>query len=86
MFADCSVPRRREWGHKAAVRQWRLPWLLVRSQSVVTRMAIKILIIFFLVLKAQTYCAVCWLIVFYLSAGTGVPWDDGGHHGCCHLC
>ncbi len=47
MFADCSVPRRREWGHKAAVRRWQLPWLLACSQSVVTRMAIKIWIMIF---------------------------------------
>ena len=34
----------REWGHKAAVERWRPPWSSARSQSVVTRMAIKILI------------------------------------------
>jgi hypothetical protein len=44
MFADCSVPRRREWGHKADVGRWRPPWLLAHSQNIVTRMAIKILI------------------------------------------
>ncbi len=44
MFADCSVPWRREWGHKADVGRRRPPWSLARSQSVVTRMAIKILI------------------------------------------
>ncbi len=45
IFADCSVPRRREWGHKADVGGRRPQWSSVRSQSVVTRMAIKILII-----------------------------------------
>jgi hypothetical protein len=44
MFADFSVPRRREWGHKADVGQWRPPWLSAHSQSIVTRMSIKILI------------------------------------------
>ena len=34
----------REWGHKAAIGRWRPPWSSARSQSVVTRMAIKILI------------------------------------------
>jgi hypothetical protein len=34
----------REWGHKAAVGRRRPPWSSARSQSVVTRMAIKILI------------------------------------------
>jgi hypothetical protein len=44
MLADCSVPRRREWGHKAGVGRRRPPWSLARSQGVVTRMAIKTLI------------------------------------------
>ncbi len=35
----------REWGHKAAVGRRRPPWSSVRSQSIVTRMAIKIFII-----------------------------------------
>jgi hypothetical protein len=87
MFADCSVPRRREWDHKADVGRRRPPWSSARSQSVVTTMAIEILImIFFSNLKAQTCREVCWLIVFCLSAGTGTPWDDGGRHGCCNLC
>ena len=34
----------REWGHKAAVGRRQPPWSLARSQSVVTRMAIKKLI------------------------------------------
>jgi hypothetical protein len=45
MFADCSVPRRREWGHKADVGRRRPPLSSACSQSVVTRMAIKILLI-----------------------------------------
>ncbi len=45
MFADCSVPWHREWGHKADVGRQRPPWSSARSQSIVTRMAIKILII-----------------------------------------
>jgi hypothetical protein len=44
MFADCSVPRRQEWGHKADVGRRRPPWSSARSQIVVTRMAIKIFI------------------------------------------
>jgi hypothetical protein len=44
MFADCSVPRRREWGHKVDVGRRQLPWSLAHSHSIVTRMAIKILI------------------------------------------
>ena len=44
MFADCSVPQRWEWGHKVAVGRRRLPWSSARSQSIVTRMAIKVLI------------------------------------------
>jgi len=39
-----SVVRLREWGHKAAIGQRRPPWSSARSQSVVTRMAMKILI------------------------------------------
>ena len=35
----------REWGHKAAVGRRQPPWSLARSQSVVTRMAINILIL-----------------------------------------
>jgi hypothetical protein len=34
----------REWGHKAAVGRWRPPWSSACSQSVVTRMAIKIIL------------------------------------------
>ena len=34
----------REWGHKVAVERRGPPWLLACSQRVVTRMAIKILI------------------------------------------
>jgi hypothetical protein len=44
MFADCSVPWHQKWGHKADVGRRRPPWSSARSQSVVTRMAIKILI------------------------------------------
>ncbi len=44
MLSECSVPWCQEWGHKAAVGQQRPPWLLARSQSVVLRLAIKILI------------------------------------------
>ncbi len=43
MFADRSVPRCREYGHKADVGRRQQPWSSARSQSVVTRMAIKIL-------------------------------------------
>jgi hypothetical protein len=44
MYADCSVPQRWEWGHKVAVGRRRLPWSSARSQSVITRIAIKILL------------------------------------------
>jgi hypothetical protein len=44
MFADCRVHRRRQWGHKADVGGRRPPWSSAHSQSVVTSMAIKILI------------------------------------------
>jgi hypothetical protein len=44
MFADYSVPWRREWGHKADVGRRQPPWSSECSQSVITRMAINILI------------------------------------------
>jgi hypothetical protein len=48
MVSECSVPRRGEWGYKVAVGRRQPPWSSVRSQSVVTRMAIKILIMIIL--------------------------------------
>ena len=47
MLADRSVSWRREWGHMVAVGQRLPPCLSARSQSFVTRMAIKILIMIF---------------------------------------
>ena len=47
MLADCCVSRSREWGQMAAVGQRLPPCLPARSQSVVTRMAIEILIMIF---------------------------------------
>ena len=44
---DCSMSRRREWGHMAAVGRRLPPCLSASSQSVVTKMAIKILIMIF---------------------------------------
>ncbi len=66
MYADCSVPLRWEWGHKVAVGQRRLPWSSARSQSDVTRMAIKILIkIFFSIFEgtdlSRSMLANCFL-------------------------
>ena len=47
MLDDCNVSRRRVWGHMATVGRRLLPCLLASSQSVLTRMAIKILIMIF---------------------------------------
>ena len=55
MLDDCSVSRRRDWGHMAAVGRRLPPCLSASSQSVVTKMAIKILIMIFFSSFKGTY-------------------------------
>ena len=60
MLSDCSVSRRWEWGHMVAVGRQLLSCLLARSQSIVTRMAIKILIMI-IVFSFNSLTPICLL-------------------------